>query len=485
MTETANVNGVDGHKILVVDDDETICDLLTAALSTRYNVTSCLSGREAISLIGERDFDAVITDLVLPDVSGLDILAYAKSRDEFAEVLMITGNATVDSAASAINHGVASYMLKPFSIPELRGRVEKMIATRMFHKKSLLLMKSSDLVDPTVKGHIDDITSLYHFTRKLMLTLEIAEVMRIILEEANQKACADFCSLEIDLLDYREIYTMPMIGEADREVLDKLFAANWGNAFTHIDRDTFQKGGIQHYIYKGRQGKFNPQAEYKSVNYPLIVTGKSIGSLSVWMGPDKDIVHQADQYLHILTSITSPVIEHVYADLHTRFQAKTDSLTGIANHRHFYEVLEREIARANRKKSTFALVLADIDNFKLINDTFGHQVGDAVIIELTKRLNACVRTGDVVARYGGEEFGIILTDTDLSGASVLADRVCEFVASAPFTGAKHELSCTASFGLAAYDGTRPLSKGELIFKADQALYKSKREGKNRVTVADG
>jgi diguanylate cyclase (GGDEF)-like protein len=482
--ETVNVNNNAKHKILVVDDDESICDLLTAALSARYDVTSCLSGREAINLIGERDFDAVITDLILPDVSGIDILTYAKSRDEFAEVLMITGNATIDSAATAINHGVASYMLKPFSIQELRGRVEKMIASRMFHKKSLHLIKSSDLVDPAVKGHIDDVTSLYHFTRKLMLTLEIAEVMRIILEEANHKSGAEFCSLEVDLLDYKEVYTMPMTGEAGRETLDKVFAANWISAFTHVDRESFQKGGVQHYIYKGRQGKFSPLAEYRCVNYPLIVTGKSIGSLSVWTAPGIEIDHRLDQYLHILTSITSPVIEHVYSDLHTRFQAKTDSLTGIANHRHFYEVLEREIARANRKKTTFALVLADIDNFKLINDTFGHPVGDAVIIELTKRLNANVRIGDVVARYGGEEFGVILTDTDLSGAVVLANRLCESVAAMPFSGAKHDLSCTASFGLAAYDGNKPISKGELIFRADQALYRSKREGKNRVTVAE-
>ncbi|MCL2182532.1 MAG: diguanylate cyclase [Chitinispirillia bacterium] len=471
-------------KVLVVDDDESICDLLKAALSARYDVTSCLNGRDAVALIGERDFDAIITDLILPDISGIDILAYAKNRDEFAEVLMITGNATVDSAASAINQGVASYMLKPFSIPELRGRVEKMVASREFHRKSLQLIKRDDISDPEVKGHINDVNSLYHFTRKLMLTLEIAEVMRIILEEANQKAGALFCSLEVDLLEYREVYSMPITGEAGRETLDKVFADSWASAFTHIDRESFQKGGIQHYIYKGRQGTFTPLPEYKCLNYPLIVTGKSIGSLSVWTVPGREIGHRLDQYLHILTSITSPVIEHVYTDLQARFQAKTDSLTGIANHRHFYEVLEREIARANRKKTTFALVLADIDNFKLINDTFGHPVGDAVIIELTRRLNANVRTGDVVARYGGEEFGVILTDTDLEGAAVLANRVCESVAATPFTGAKHELTCTASFGLAAYDGTKPVSKGELIFRADQALYRSKREGKNRVTVAD-
>ena len=475
------------RSILVVDDDESICNLLKAALSQRYDVTACLTGREAIERIGEGVYDLVITDLVLPDLTGIDVLAYAKSRDEFAEVLMITGNASLDSAAAAINNGVSSYMLKPFSIPELRARVEKMIATRSFHLKSLQLMKSSDLVDPTVKGHVDDVTTLYHFTRKLMLTLEISEVMRITLEEVNHKAGAEFSTIEISLLEYKEVYTMPMTGEIGREHLDSAFSAHWGTAFTRLNRESFVNGDIPHYIYKGRQGEFAGRAEYKCVNYPLIVTGKTIGSLSVWIDAGAEVDQRLDQYLNILTSITSPVIEHVYADLLARFQAKTDSLTGIANHRHFYEALEREISRANRKKVAFALILVDIDNFKRINDTYGHQVGDGVIIELTKRLNAGVRTGDVVARYGGEEFVMILPDTGLEGAVVLSTRICESVGETQFAIGELSIPCTASFGVAIYDGGRPTGKDELIFRADKALYRSKNDGKNRVTVgyADG
>jgi diguanylate cyclase (GGDEF)-like protein len=357
-----------------------------------------------------------------------------------------------------------------------------MVATRMFHLKSLQLMKRSDLVDPAIKGHIDDVTTLYHFTRKLMLTLEISEVMRIVLEEANRKADASFCSLEIAALEYKEIYSMPLAGEIGKERLEEIFAGSWGEAFACIDGELFRSGGVPHYVYKGRQGEFAHAPEYKCLNYPLIVTGKTIGSLTVWTAKDRDVPHRLDQYLHILTSITSPVIEHVYADLQARFQAKTDGLTGIANHRHFYEALEREISRANRKKSAFALVLADIDNFKRINDTYGHQIGDAVIIELTRRLNDNVRSGDVVARYGGEEFGVILPDADFDGAMALANRICASIADTPYVTAKHDIKYTASFGLAMYDGANPIDKDELISRADKALYGSKKSGKNMVTA---
>ena len=479
------VNASVGRSILVVDDDPTVRDFLVGALCERYKVASAASGEEAIDLIGENDFDLVITDLVLPgEATGLTVLACAKSRDEFVEVLMISGNATVDSAAAAVNNGAGSYLLKPFALSDLRGHVEKMLAMRAFHLKSLLLMKDSDLVDPTMKGHVDDLASLYHFTRKLMLMLEISEVMRIMLEEANAKADAKFCTIEVCLPDYKEIHSMPQAGEAGKAALDAAFVEKWNSAFIGVSKDRFQSGTVKHYVYKGRRGEFDGAAEYKCLNFPLVVTGKTIGSLTVWIAADAEIDERQNRYLHILTSFTSPVIEHVYLDQQVRFQAKTDSLTGIANHRHFYEALEREIARANRKKSNFALLLADIDDFKAINDTYGHQMGDAVIIDLAKRVAENIRVGDVVARYGGEEFGVILPESDPAGALTLSNRICESISKSPYAGTKQKIPYTASFGLAYYDGNHPMRKDDLILMADKALYKSKAEGKNRVTVAD-
>jgi len=472
-----------GRSILVVDDDPVVRGYLEEALRARYEVASAASAEEAIELIGKSDFDLVITDLVLPGADGLAVLSCAKSRDEFVEVLMISGNATVDSAAAAINSGAGSYLIKPFALPELRDRVEKMLAMRAFHLKSLLLMKDSGIADPDTLGHVDDLVSLYHFTRKLMLTLEISEVMRIMLEEANAKADAKFCTIEVCLPDYKEIYTMPQVGEADKALLDAAFAENWGGAFVGIAKESYQSGAVPHYVYKGRRGEFCAAA-CKRLNFPLVVTGKTIGSLTVWIAENAEISEAQGIYLHILTSITSPVIEHVYLDLQVRAQAKTDNLTGISNHRHFFEALEREIARANRKKSAFALLLADIDNFKSINDTYGHQMGDAVIIDLAKRVSENVRSGDVVARYGGEEFGVILPESDLDGALALSNRICDSISKAPYIGTKHKISYTASFGLAYYDGNNPMEKDELIHSADKALYKSKSAGKNRVTLAD-
>ena len=470
------------YSALIAADDEELCGILKSALAQRMDVTVCAGVNKASALIEANNFDLIIADLLLPDGSGIDVLTFAKKRDEFAEVLIIAGNATLESAAAAINLGAASYLIKPFPMPDLLASVDKMIASRLFHLKSLKMMTQPDLMAPVVKGHINDLTSLYYFTSKLMLSLEISEVMRITLEEVNSRVGSGFCSVGVKLLGYNEIYSMPASGELNKEQLLNFFADHWNSAFSYFNKEKFAAGGIELYTYRGRKGEAVNLADLKCVNYPLVVIGKTVGCMSVWISPDKEIEQSVNQYLYILTSVISPVIEHVYLDLQMRFQAKTDNLTGIANHRQFFEALEREIARANRRKSAFTLVLLDIDNFKSINDTYGHQVGDGVIIDLAKRLTANIRTGDAAARYGGEEFGLILPDTDEGGALILTDRICKDVAAAPFVTPKAKFTYTASFGLVVYDGNNPVSKDTLIEKADKALYQSKRNGKNRVTV---
>jgi diguanylate cyclase (GGDEF)-like protein len=178
----------------------------------------------------------------------------------------------------------------------------------------------------------------------------------------------------------------------------------------------------------------------------------------------------------------SSVIERGYIDLQAKLQARTDSLTGVANHRSFHETLAREIARADRNKSECALIIIDIDDFKLINDRYGHQVGDAVILDLSQRIAAMVRKGDTFARQGGEEFSLILPDTTLEGAKMMADRVCKKIHSSPFVFSQASVPYTISLGLSIYNGKMPRTKDALISDADKALYISKKSGKNLVSI---
>jgi diguanylate cyclase (GGDEF)-like protein len=166
----------------------------------------------------------------------------------------------------------------------------------------------------------------------------------------------------------------------------------------------------------------------------------------------------------------------------------TDSLTGVANRRAFSERIDSEWRRATRARLPMALVLADIDHFKLYNDHYGHQAGDACLEQVARAMcRAANRAQDLVARYGGEEFAILLPETDAAGAACVAQRLLAELAA---LGIAHAASptaplLTASMGIAALVPDRTQTSASLIRAADALLYQAKGEGRNRYCVGPG
>ena len=175
------------------------------------------------------------------------------------------------------------------------------------------------------------------------------------------------------------------------------------------------------------------------------------------------------------------------ANLHetVQRQAVTDELTGLFNVRHFQETLENEVERSRRFNSPVGLAMLDIDNFKRVNDTYGHQQGDVVLVEVARCLRALSRDIDEPARYGGEELAVVLPQTDLVGAELLAERMRAAVADLAVKRLDGQgvLRITASFGVAAFPESAD-GRESLIAAADAALYRAKHGGKNRVERAD-
>jgi diguanylate cyclase (GGDEF)-like protein len=186
-----------------------------------------------------------------------------------------------------------------------------------------------------------------------------------------------------------------------------------------------------------------------------------------------------------LTGQAAVSIENV--DLHemVRIQAVTDELTGLFNLRHFHDTLDGEIERSRRFGSEVGLMLLDIDDFKQVNDTYGHQQGDLVLIEVGRVLRTLSRDIDEPARYGGEEMAVILPQTDVAGAELLAERMRAAVAAIDIErlDGGGRLKVTASFGVASLPSNAG-DKDSLIAEADAALYRAKRAGKNRVGRAE-
>jgi diguanylate cyclase (GGDEF)-like protein len=159
-------------------------------------------------------------------------------------------------------------------------------------------------------------------------------------------------------------------------------------------------------------------------------------------------------------------------------QAQYDPLTGLANRRFAFEVIEKSVAFLRRKKSSYCIVMADVDHFKRVNDTYGHQAGDEVIRMFAKYIQDEVRRYDVACRFGGEEFLLFLSDTKPEHALKVAERMRQILKSRPIGFKDKNIPVTASFGVASAGSDELLES--VIGIADKALYKAKSEGRDRV-----
>ena len=207
-----------------------------------------------------------------------------------------------------------------------------------------------------------------------------------------------------------------------------------------------------------------------------------IGRLLLYPPKDGSFDEESEQLAHWLAAQASIAIENERLHRTVKRQAITDELTQLANRRRFTETLAVEVRRAERFGDPLALVLADLDDFKQINDRYGHQTGDEVLRRFSDVLRENVRDFDLPVRYGGEEFAVLLPETGLDGAEQLARRLQSALLHLrlPETGGDKP-PVTASFGVAAFPAAR--SAEELLSAADGALYRAKAAGKNRVASA--
>lgn len=160
----------------------------------------------------------------------------------------------------------------------------------------------------------------------------------------------------------------------------------------------------------------------------------------------------------------------------------TDTLTGISNRRNFDSLLKREVNRARRHGLNLSCLMFDIDFFKNVNDTYGHLYGDEVLREIGRILRSELRGHDISARYGGEEFVILLPETDVNAAFLVAEKLREVIAKRDIVKDKIKSNITVSFGIAQYDPSTMKSREQLVEASDKALYEAKRTGRNKSAI---
>jgi diguanylate cyclase (GGDEF)-like protein len=212
---------------------------------------------------------------------------------------------------------------------------------------------------------------------------------------------------------------------------------------------------------------------------PVICEQRVIGAIVVEGEEPASLGVEEARNVGLLAGVARAFLEKVWEIEEVSQRARTDALTGLANRRYFDEQLRRVIAETDRFGGTSSLIVVDIDLFKKVNDTYGHEAGDAVLRQVGKILSDGVRAVDICARYGGEEIAILLPQTPIAGATELAERLRNAIAERAVLFEGAAIHVTASFGIAGYPETVP--HGDWLFPAaDRAMYLAKEKGRNCV-----
>ncbi len=312
-------------------------------------------------------------------------------------------------------------------------------------------------------------------------TLETDEVINRILEQLKEVISHD--SASIQLLDGNELVIVGCSGFTEPENVNGMRFPIPGDNPNSI---VIQTGSSQIFNDLGTQFSSFSGPEHDRfrswLGVPLIVQDKIIGLLSIDSSELNDFTEEDAALALAFANQVSVALENTRLFSEAQTQAITDSLTGIYNRRGLFQVGDFEITRARRIGRPFSTLLLDIDHFKRVNDHYGHALGDQALRILAERCRMGSRNVDIVGRYGGEEFVLLLTETHLEAAYMVAERLRRSIMDTPFQTDAGPLRVTISIGVAEASNDETLK--ELIQRADIALYEAKNQGRNCVVISE-
>ena len=458
-----------GEKILLVDDDPAILGTLTRFLTGQgYEVAAAASGQEALSALQEQEIPLAILDLMLPDFSGLELLAHVRQNSPDTEVILFTGLGAMDSAIQALRLGAYDYLVKSeLRLPELQSVVDRALERRR------LALANRELLE-NLKRAREDLAA----TR----ARELTQIRRIGETLARPLTAQELADGLLDLIWESLPLALLGIRFQGQDHLEVSVASRHHPSIPAQSRERFVQwvelqlqGGIQATLDSPPQNHSLP-APCTEVLQQRLQAGKVQGL--VVAGRNEPFSPEEVELFRIFALQGEAALKNLLLFEKVKSLAIRDGLTGLYNYRHFHEVLTHQVEVSRRYDWPLSLLFLDIDNFKIINDTRGHLEGDLVLKALANFLQNKVRQADMLCRYGGEEFVVLMPQSSRAQAFYLADRLREEIATTPIPLSHGEISITVSIGLS---GLKPHMTGEdLVKAADAALYRAKRSGKNCV-----
>jgi diguanylate cyclase (GGDEF)-like protein len=459
-------------KILVVDDSREIRDLLanTILRSAGYDALEAADGREGYRLAQEQRPQLIIADLQMPGLTGLQLKRALVAAGNHVPLILVTAEGSEDIASQATLAGVAYYLTKPVDVAVILYAVAQALAVEEMKRERAEAVAG-------LEKRVRQMETIQKMIRELTSSLEMRQVLNRVLAAAMELMSAD--GGRLFLLD-------PRGGQLTLNATRSL--AGTGTLLPSEPANDSLAAQVartnQPVLYPPPAHRALPPGAppYPVLYVPLRQAEALLGVLAVDNRQSRRTFLEAD-VVPLTTLAAYAGIAVINARLYAEVEqaSYTDPLTGLHNRRHFTALAEQEYLRARRFNRPLSAIMIDIDHFKDVNDIHGHAAGDQVIAEVGRRLRSGTRAIDIAGRYGGEEFVLVLPETALPGAALLANRLCRGMAASPITTVAGALSITISLGVATTDPTLP-DIGTLLANADAALYEAKRAGRNRVAA---
>lgn len=453
-------------RVVIVDDNRLIRELARDALESLVRVETCSSGAEALEALIREPAVLVISDLEMPGITGIQLLERIRREHPGTEFVVLTANASVDSAVGALRMGAADYLRKPMRAEELQQVVDRVIAHRR-------------LIDENER--LSDMLDIVESCRTLTRCLDSGEVYAVALDlclhsVARSRGLSLFRRTDVPRSDG---VAFRGFDEAQARALrDDLVAKK------SFDLETVRSLGVDSdgpmVEVLGKSGIHDGRV----LSIPLSGGGDEAGV--VWIledDPAEPIVQAEIERVSIIAGHAEIALHNAERYSHAKERAFIDDVTEVYNARYLHQALDHEIQRADRYGKELSVLFLDLDRFKLVNDQHGHLVGSQVLRRLSEVLGPCVRQVDTLARYGGDEFTIVLVDTSHEAGMAVAERIRNTVSKTPFEGGRDQpIGLTISVGVSTYPA-HGRDREKLLDAADKAMYRAKSRGRNRVCSA--
>ncbi len=465
------------NKILIVDDELFFLEILKESLRERFTIVEGKNGKEAITLVAEHKPDLIIMDVEMPVKNGIDACKILKNdcSTRHIPLILFTSRSQKKEMVLGLKAGADDYITKPVYLPEIIARIDAHLRSKGFYSDleyqdlQFLLRLTED-----ISAIRNPMTILQLIVKKISVVIDVARCSilsvnddgeLVVKASSDTEICCENEELKLDITKYPEI--------------QKSLESKQPVIINDVKNDP---------LMASVQSEMQEFGLNSIVVIPVIKKESVIGTFFLrTASPIVDgITDRVCNLCRLIANISASALENavLFESMQTAQEyfeemAVRDGLTNLYNHRHFYDRIEEEFSRAHRYGSPLSLVFFDIDDFKRVNDVYGHTHGDQVLRKIGHLLKEVARESDIPARYGGEEFAIILPNTSEEGALDVANRLHSVIRNHKFKHLNGE-TITISSGVATFSDESVPSFDRLIQLADEAMYKAKESGKDKV-----